>query len=53
MNLVMLLPWIQVSFKFCDGTRITYTEKTLCVYGRTDVRDIGASQEKNISLDNP
>ena len=47
MNLVMELPWIQVSFECCDSIRIPYMDKTCWyVYGGIDVRDVGTGLEK-------
>ena len=46
MNLLMVLPWIQVSFECCDSIRILYMEKNLCVYGRIDVCDVSTTWKK-------
>ena len=47
MNLVTVLPWIEVSFECCNGIRISYMDKTSwCVYGEIDVRDVGTCLDK-------
>ena len=48
MNLVIVLPRIQVSFECYDVIQISYMEKTFWwVYRRTNVRDVSTSLEKN------
>ena len=47
MNLVVELPWIQISFECYDSIRIPYMERTCwCVYGGIDVLDVGTWLEK-------
>ena len=47
MNLVMELPWIQISFECCDGIPIPYMDKTYwCEYGGIEVRDAGTCLKK-------
>ena len=42
MNLLLVLPWIQVSFECYDSIWLLYMEKTFwCVYGRIDICDVG------------
>ena len=46
-DLVMELPWIQVSSECCDSIQIPYMDKTCWyVHGRIDVLDVGTSLGK-------